>query len=322
MTATTTLVADVGGTNIRLALCKNGVLDADTVERFANDSLSSIAEGLSKYIALKAPTAIEAVAVAVAGPVSDGEGRLTNREWSISQEELRAITKADVAFVINDLQSQAYGIQALSPSDVSWVRGRAPLKTNKTQLVINVGTGFNIAPIFQTSPNQLVAASEAGHISLPVATSQDLALSTALKKAHGFATIEDVLSGRGVEQVFQWLNKGEVEGQSLSGRDVLEAAQRNEPLARETVGIMVRCFATVAGDFCLSHLPFGGVYLVGGVARALVPYFENHDFEKHFTDKGRFSEFLTDFPIGLVKNDIAGLYGACAFLSQQTKITA
>ena len=39
------------------------------------------------------------------------------------------------------------------------------------------------------------------------------------------------------------------------------------------------------------HLPFGGVYLIGGVARAVTPYFDRFGFADSFRDKPEFRDF-------------------------------
>ena len=42
---------------------------------------------------------------------------------------------------------------------------------------------------------------EGGHVTLPVRTEGDLALMHHVEKVHGFAGVEDVLSGRGLERL-------------------------------------------------------------------------------------------------------------------------
>ena len=66
----------------------------------------------------------------------------------------------------------------------------------------------------------------------------------------------------------------------------------------------------VAGDLALVHLPFQGLYLIGGVARAFSPYFAK-GFTTAFRDKGRFSDFMDDFPVYIIEDDYAALEG-CA----------
>lgn len=72
----------------------------------------------------------------------------------------------------------------------------------------------------------------------------------------------------------------------------------------------------VAGDLALQTLPFGGIFLIGGVARAVSPWFEDYGFAEAFRDKGRFSTFMEDFAVHLVTDDYAALIGCAGHLSE------
>jgi len=64
----------------------------------------------------------------------------------------------------------------------------------------------------------------------------------------------------------------------------------------------------------LIQLPFGGVYLVGGVARAFAPFLNDYGFGDAFRDKGRFAGFMNNFPVHVVEDDYAALTGSAAHL--------
>ena len=59
------------------------------------------------------------------------------------------------------------------------------------------------------------------------------------------------------------------------------------------------------------NLPFGGVYLIGGVSRALAPYLMQLGFAEAFANKGRFGPFMAQFGVSVVEDDFAALTG-CA----------
>jgi glucokinase len=63
-------------------------------------------------------------------------------------------------------------------------------------------------------------------------------------------------------------------------------------------------------------LPFGGIYLIGGVSRSLKEYLKSESFIKAFRDKGRFSKFNEKFSVQLVKDDFAALKGCRNFIMQ------
>ena len=78
--------------------------------------------------------------------------------------------------------------------------------------------------------------------------------------------------------------------------------------------MFTRILGTVSGNLALVHLPFGGVYLVGGVARHVAPFLEPFGFVDAFRDKGRFAGFMQNFAVTVVEDDYAALTGAAAHL--------
>ena len=66
----------------------------------------------------------------------------------------------------------------------------------------------------------------------------------------------------------------------------------------------------------LIYLPFGGVYLIGGVARAVSTYFQETGFVEQFRNKGRFSDFMEAFPVSVITDDYAALTGLASHLKE------
>ena len=88
-----------------------------------------------------------------------------------------------------------------------------------------------------------------------------------------------------------------------------------DPVAETTGRTFVRLLGTVTGDLALTHLPFGGVFLIGGVARAFTDHFERFGFAEAFRDKGRFSSFMRQFAVSIIEDDYAALEGCAQYLS-------
>jgi glucokinase len=82
----------------------------------------------------------------------------------------------------------------------------------------------------------------------------------------------------------------------------------------ETVHYFIRLTALAMGNLALMHLPFGGLYLVGGLGSAIAPFIEDAGFEAAFRDKGRFADFMDDFSISIVQDDYAALKGVAVSL--------
>lgn len=71
-------------------------------------------------------------------------------------------------------------------------------------------------------------------------------------------------------------------------------------------------FGTETGNLALKVLPYGGVYLIGGVTKGLKDYMLQNDiFMQAFLDKGRLTDFMKEFRVMIVDPSIeVGLLGA------------
>lgn len=310
---TLSLVADVGGTNTRVALADGADLLTETVEKLRNSEAESLGALLETYVRNK-NVDCRAAAVAIAGPVHNGKGTLTNLDWSMDEETLARITRAETAAVLNDLQAQAYALGAISPEFLRPVLKGKTAAQDAPRLVIGAGTGFNGALALHAPGRRIVPASECGHISMPVLTDSDFRLSQYLNNLHGFTSVEDVLSGRGVAHIHRWLSHEAGETARLSTSEIMAQCEAGDALAERTVETYVRLIGCVAGDLALVHLPFGGVYLIGGVARAMSGYFDRFGFAASFQSKGRFTEFMARFPVSIIEDDFAALTGLASHL--------
>jgi glucokinase len=313
---TTTLVADIGGTNTRVSLVRDGALLENTVSRYSNAEFQGLAQVLKQYLTDQGNVDPAAACVAVAGPVYNNVATMTNLDWQIDAKTVATATKAETVAILNDLQAQGHAIGHLKKDAyTSVLKGKSSAK-DAAKMVIGVGTGFNIAPVLQLENTRVVTPSEAGHTSLPVHTQPDFELAHFVGKRHGFASVEDVLSGRGIERVYAWHSGAEIGAHKA--QNIMQAhAEGSDLAAQATVQTCVRYLGIVAGDLALSQLPFGGLYLVGGVARALAPFFDTYGFADAFVDKGRFGEFMSNFSVQVVTDDYAALLGSAVYIAQE-----
>lgn len=314
MTEPLFLVADVGGTNTRVALAEGPRVLQDTVRRYTNRDFANLAPVLRQYRVDHPGPDLIGACVAVAGPVSDGRAELTNLDWSIDATRLIEATGARHAAILNDLQAQGHALGHIAADKCETIIP-GPAGATGTRLVIGVGTGFNAAPVHDTLHGRFVPPCEAGHANLPIRTEAELSLCTFVSTAHGFPAVEDVLSGRGLEQVYRWLCSEAGTPDDLLAAEIMAQVATN-PQARAAVQQFVRILGTVAGNLALIHLPLGGVYLVGGVARAMGPHLDDMGFDRAFCDKGRFAGFMSNFPVHLVSDDYAALAGGAAHLTE------
>ena len=314
---TFSLVADIGGTNTRVALAEGPILLPETIRRYRNADHPGLETVLRLFVEAEGGVDCSAASVAIAGPVRNGRGTLTNLDWTIDEPTLAKATGAEFAAVLNDLQAQGHALGRIAADNLRTViDGPAP-GDQATQLVIGVGTGFNAAPVYHLGSARLVAPSEAGHGNLPIRTEAELRLCHFVETAHGFPAVEDVLSGRGLERVYAWLGHEAGQPREAKAAEIMAACETGgDAIAEQAVATFVRLLGRVAGNLALDHLPFGGVFLAGGVARAMTPHFARFGFAEAFRDKGRFAGFMQNFAVAVIEDDYAALAGSAAHLDR------
>ena len=311
------LVADIGGTNTRVALSRGAHLIKDTIRRYRNADHGDLASVLSRFLSEMGGVDCKSACVAVAGPVRDGCARMTNLDWVLDLATLEQATRADNVSLLNDLQAQGYALGRLAQDHLRPILTAPVPPANATRLVIGVGTGFNTAAVFEVAGTRLVTPSETGHTNFPALTPEDCALADFVARRHGFPGLDDIVSGRGLENTYAWLTRDDSARAPLKAAEIMDALARgDDPAAIAAVAQFIRMLGRVAGNLALTYLPFGGIYLAGGVARAMAPHLAQFDFAACFADKGRFVDFMAAFPLSVIEDDYAALTGCAAQLDQ------
>jgi glucokinase len=235
-------------------------VDASSVERYRNAEHEGIASVIASYLDLRGITdaQIGGVCVAGAGPVRDGVVQLTNLDWRVDRNALASVLTAEKSSVLNDLQAQGHAIGHILPANLVEVLPQPPHSPNAARLVVGLGTGFNACPVFDTEAGRFVPPSEAGHVALPVTVPGLDAIIDRIGDSHGFPSVEEVLSGRGVSTLHAALH-----GVDVQPADVLAGMADRDAQALATGRLFVQVMGHVIGDLALSHLPFAG-HLAGG----------------------------------------------------------
>jgi len=99
----------------------------------------------------------------------------------------------------------------------------------------------------------------------------------------------------------------------ITSKDIIKMANNTkDPLCMKTVDKFVENFGTEAGNMALKTLPYGGIYLIGGVTNGLSDYLiHEQTFMQAFFNKGRLSDLMRQFPVLLVHKHLeVGILGA------------
>ena len=321
---TLAVLADIGGTNTRVALAEGARVRLDSIHRFANADYQArgqdIAHVLRDYLA-KAGAVVTGVCVAAAGPVQDGVATMTNLDWVIDAPKLSAATGAAKIAILNDLQAQG---QALGHIPVANLRRvvDGPVEPGATMLVVGLGTGVNAAPVHPGAAGRIVPPSECGHVNMPVRSDEDFRLVRFVEArlaAEGtvpHAGVEEMLAGRGLANLHAFAAAEAGRPATLTSAEVLAALAAGDPVADHAARLYVHILAEMLADLALIHLPYGGIYLIGGMSRAMTPHLLALDLGRQFRQPRRVDLLEKKFSVTVVEDDYAALTGCAAYLNQ------
>lgn len=317
------LVGDIGGTNARFALWRDDALH--DVQVFATADYSSPEQAIGVYLQARgiARGELDAVCLAVAGPVSGDEFRFTNSHWRINRSTFCAALQIEHLLLINDFSAMALGMTRLRPEErVSVCAGEADL--SRPALIIGPGTGLGVASLLRLEEGRWLAMpGEGGHVDLPVNDARESAIRQAIAEHTGHVSAETVLSGGGLLRLYHAICTLDGHAPTFTTpAEITEAALSGDPVALAVIEQFCRFLGRVAGNDVLTLGGRGGVYIVGGVVPRFSRLFLRSGFAASFADKGCMSGYLKDIPVWLVTAEFSGLLGAGVALQQALGATA
>jgi glucokinase len=79
------------------------------------------------------------------------------------------------------------------------------------------------------------------------------------------------------------------------------------------VELFVSLYGALVGNLVLQYLSKGGVYLGGGIARKIVPLFQEGGFMRVFLAQGRCEKYLSEISVKVVMNEFVPLLGGSQY---------
>jgi len=303
------LLADIGGTNARFAILDDSIVGMMT-HLLVRDH-ATFHGALDKYLGgLAEPDRIEAAVIAVAGPVQNGRCVLTNSSWVIDEEDLRAAYGLWAARLVNDFEAVAWSLPHLAADKLLQIGGRQPL-AGLPLVAVGPGTGLGVGVNIPHAAGHIVLASEGGHATMAANSPREDAVIAYLRQRFGHVSAERVLSGGGLENLYQAL--AALDGLILPDRSAAEITRDgiNATCAtsRAALGMFCAMLGNVAGNLALTTGAKGGIYIAGGILRQMPDYLVTSEFRARFEDKGRLRSYLEPIPAYLIINDDVAFTG-------------
>lgn len=303
------ILADVGGTNVRFACARGGVIDGTLTRRFPNDDYASFDAVLDAYLAHAEVKTVEALTIAVAGPGDGARARLTNRDWHFDTAALAAAHSVKRVDLFNDLSALGYALDSLDAGDLRTILAPdVPAPHQMQRLVVGIGTGFNVSPVLTHDGGVTCLLAEAGLGSLPSRLRQPLEVYLG-RSADWVRCVEDVISGPGLSRLH-----AEATGEpAITARDVIERASAGDAQAQASRDVFARMLGEWIQDLRLLYMPTGGIFLAGSVVRALLESPACEIFTSAVTQQPTVKSELPPVAISVITQDEAALLGCLAY---------
>lgn len=319
------LAGDIGGTKTLLSLHEGepGALREVRSARYESGAHPDLAPILEDFLRdIGSP--IEAAAFGVAGPVVDGTCEATNLPWALDARRLEAATGIPRVRLLNDFAAVAFGIDELTDRELMVLQDR-PADPTAPVAILGAGTGLGEAIRLPDAGGRLpkVLPTEGGHTDFPPRDELEIGLLRFLQRRHGGrVSVERVLSGPGLVALFEYVVE---EGLAVPSEEIRarlgshpdpaavigEAGALNrDPACRFAVERFLSLYGAEAGNFALKTLPYGGVFVAGGIVPKLSSVLERSDFVHAFRSKGRMEPVLDAMRVSVVMNPQVGLLGA------------
>ncbi|HYN46074.1 MAG TPA: glucokinase [Allosphingosinicella sp.] len=305
------VAADIGGTHARFALAELRPGERPLLgemRKYRTRECAGLGEAWAKFERDSGGALPRAAAIAVAAPIEGDVLTFMNSDWRIDRHGLAAELGLDRLTLLNDYGAVAHAVAVMGADELVALTGPGDLPADGITSVIGPGTGLGVAILDRRGGEVSVIETEAAHIGFCPLDPEEEELSDALTARHGRASVERVVSGPGLIDIYLFLG-GEEWDPARAGTLWDAAIDGADPLAARALAILVRCFGAAAGDIALAHGAMG-VALTGALANRIADLLKTPIFEARFTAKGRYRARMLRTPVRLVTYAEPGLLGA------------
>jgi glucokinase len=331
------VAGDIGGTNARLVLVQ--VLPDSTEKEIATKHYSTqqspsfdgvLAEFLKEFNSGNSP---QALCLAVAGPVKDTKegdrvARMTNKtSWVISRSQVSKHFQIPAVELINDFVAVGYGLTVMEEKDLV-VMHDAPRRDGAPIACLGAGTGLGEVVLTHNGRYYDAWPTEGGHTDYPAKTETEFELLKYILKNENCSrvSVERVVCGSAIPSVYRFFKSRGMEedpviAQELNNPNADKAKiisknglreEKPDNICYETMMLFLNNYFAEAGNLALKTLPYGGLFIAGGIAPKILDALETRkeDLMGVYFAKGRMREIMREIPVYIVKNPSVGELGS------------
>jgi glucokinase len=324
------LVGDIGGTKTRLALFRR---DGDhwirgETESFPSQDATDFSEILQKFLA-RHPTRLECACFGAPGPVFAGEVDPPNLDWDVSEADIKKALGIDRVKVVNDLVATAAAVPLL-PSEkiLTLYEGKPSQVPEERFVVLAPGTGLGQAFLVIRDGNPFVFPSEGGHVDFAPTSDLQIKLLSYLLGRFPRVSYERVLSGPGLENIYDFLRDTVFHGESEDLKTLVQSEDRAKAISQaglegthaiaiEALNMFTTILGSYAGNLALTFRANRGVFLGGGIPPKMIDKLKEGPAVKAFLKKDRMADLVAAIPLRVIMDDHAALLGAASLAGRE-----
>lgn len=306
------LVADIGGTNSRLALFDPRAGKLRALRTYKNRDYQQFEDIIENWLHTLAEPAPTDCCLAVAAPPTGDQVTMLNIDWSFSSRELAQRFGFARLRCINDFEGNAHALPHLVAGELVTLHNGSAETAPVKLATMGPGTGLGGSTLVFENGLTIACACEPGHMGLAAGTALELELFRALQPAHGEVHAELLVSGPGISRLYQTLAAvlGQ-EAQAINQEEISSRALSGEcDLCITTLNTFCALLGSACGDFVLANGAYGGLYLAGGIIPEMIPFLQASSFQQRFSNKGNMHPQLAAIPLHVITSGTAGLLGA------------
>ena len=232
------IVADIGGTNARLAFQKNINSEICLIENFLCSEFKSLEDIISTY-KKKHNIINEHISIGVAGPCEDDDVLLSNNHIKFNKIQLLKSLNLKSLLVINDFVAQSFVFKNLLLEEdeekykilfkklkLKKIKNGTS-KKNSTLLVTGPGTGLGVCNLKKIDNNVIPIPGEGGNAYFSPSNNEQIEILNHLLKYQKYVSVEDLVSGRGIENLFNFYqNKNKGKNFKIKASEIADLADK------------------------------------------------------------------------------------------------
>ena len=316
------LVADIGGTNARFGYQKNKEAEIEHIEFFNCVDFKNIDHAILHYIS-KNQLFVDNLSLSIAGPCEDNLIKFTNNHWFFKKAELLKKIGCKSLLAVNDFAAQGLGFTSFFKNNLNFLDKKV-LKDHKLNLlksgkpidnsnvlVTGPGTGLGVGTLIFFDDMLIPIQGEGGNVNFSPTTKLETDLLRWLTDRMNYVSTEEVLSGRGLVNIYEYLiSRNKCVPQFSTAEEIGQAAINGDTISKDAAILMIEIFATSIANNILITGSQKCVIICGGISVKLQGLFVKSRFFERLKSKGRYEEYIDKVPILLSYDKNNGLKGA------------